>query len=337
MNADDDSPLAGRALGGRYRLDQPLARGGMAQVWKGTDLVLGRKVAIKMLHSHLAEDPSFAERFRREAQAAARLNHPRIVAIYDSVAEAGVSALILEYVKSVTLRVSLDEGQLEVHRAIGIVAQVAEALQEAHAAGVVHRDIKPANILICSPDTTEDAASDVPRVRVTDFGIAKALEGADIDLTKTGAMLGTAKYLAPEQVEGQRVDARTDIYGLGVVLYEAITGRVPWHADTDLATAMARLHTDPVPPRQLRSDVSRDLETVILRALARDPADRFASAEEFRAALLAVDPGPADLTPALPVVADAPGFLQSERGWLVPALAIGVVVAVLIEIGRAHV
>lgn len=331
-----DGTLRGLALGGRYRLDEPVARGGMAQVWKGTDLVLGRPVAVKMLLHHLAEDPAFAERFRREAQAAARLNDPHIVAIFDSVTEGDISAIILEFVDGVTLRSRLDDGPLDVHVAIGIGAQVAAALQEAHQAGIVHRDVKPANVLLCRPDTTAEAASPVPRVRVTDFGIAKALEqNGQVDLTRTGSMLGTAKYLAPEQVQGRPVDARTDVYALGVVLYEAVTGRAPWQGESDLATAVARLNSDPVPPTQVRADIPRAVEAIILRALAREPEDRFSSASDLRAALLAADPGPSDATLDLPMVGEAPTFLQSERGWLVPTLVVLLVVGLLIAGGVA--
>ncbi|MEZ5260560.1 MAG: protein kinase [Acidimicrobiia bacterium] len=334
--ANGPSDLRGVALAGRYRLDEPIARGGMAQVWKGTDLVLGRRVAIKMLLHHLAEDPAFAERFRREAQAAARLNDPHIVAIFDSVTEGDLSAIILEYVDGTTLRTRLDDGPLDVHVAIGIGAQVAAALHEAHLAGIVHRDVKPANVLLCRPDTTAEAASPVPRVRVTDFGIAKALEqGGQVDLTRTGSMLGTAKYLAPEQVQGRPVDARTDVYALGVLLYEAVCGRAPWQGESDLATAVARLNAEPVPPTGVRADIPREVEAVILRAMAKEPDDRYATAADLRAALMAADPGPSQSTVEVPTVHQAPTFLQSERGWLLPTLAVLAVVGLLIAGGVA--
>ncbi len=258
----------------------------MAQVWRGTDLVLGRTVAIKLLHPHLAEDPSFVERFRREAQAAARLNDQHIVAIFDRVTEGRQSALILQYVDGTTLRDRLRQGPLSTAVAAGICAQVAAALEVAHAAGIVHRDVKPGNVLLCTPDSTEEAASPVPRVRVTDFGIAKALEDeAGPDLTSANTVMGTAKYLAPEQVEGGPVDARTDVFAVGVMLYEAVAGRAPWLADTDLATALCRLTAEPIPVGELQPDVDPELDRIISRAIARRPEDRFQSATELRSAL----------------------------------------------------
>jgi len=292
---DDRSPVPGDLLAGRYRLDRLVARGGTAQVWKGTDLVLGRTVAIKVLLGRFSEEPTFVERFRREAQAAARLNHPHIVAIFDSVSAGGLPALILEYVRGITLRQRLDDGPLEVHVAVEIAAQVAEALQAAHQAGVIHRDIKPGNILLGEGEPTNTHGPTIPQVRVTDFGIAKATTGNRPDLTTAGTVVGTAKYLAPEQVDGRAVDARTDVFALGVVLYEMLTGQVPWQGVSDLATATARLEHDAISPRLFRPEIPAPLEAVILRAVAREPDRRFADAAALRAALLAADPGPAAL------------------------------------------
>jgi serine/threonine-protein kinase len=259
-------------------LARPLATGGMAQVWEATDEVLARRVAVKILHPHLAADDSFVERFRREAVAAARLAHPSIVSIYDTCSEDGVEAIVMELVEGRTVRDLLDErGHLEVGQAVAIVAEVADALEVAHKAGVVHRDIKPANILL-----SEDG-----RVLVADFGIAKA--GGD--LTATNTTMGTAKYLAPEQVEGAAVDARTDVYSLGVVLYELLCGRPPFSADTEAGTALARLHQEPMRPRHVRAGISKPIEDVVLRAMARMPADRYATAGALRAALLAAARG----------------------------------------------
>jgi serine/threonine-protein kinase len=270
--------LAERLLGGRYRLLRPLATGGMAQVWEATDEVLARRVAIKILHPHLAADASFVERFRREAVSAARLAHPSIVSIYDTCSEDDVEAIVMELVEGRTLRDLLDEkGNLPVGEAVGIVAEVADALEVAHKAGVVHRDIKPANILLSSDG----------RVLVADFGIAKA--GGD--LTATNTTMGTAKYLAPEQVEGAPVDARTDVYALGVVLYELLCGRPPFLADTEAGTALARLHQEPMRPRQVRAGIPKPIEDVVLRAMARAPADRYVTAGALRAALLAAARG----------------------------------------------
>jgi len=269
-------PRAGRLLAGRYRLAHLIARGGMAEVWEAHDEILARPVAVKVLHAHLAADQSFMLRFRAEAIAAARLAHPSIVAIYDTCNDDGLEAIVMELVTGRTLRQYLDErGRLDPVEVTQIGADVADALGAAHRAGLVHRDVKPANILL----------SDDGRVLVTDFGIAKVRD--DSEMTTTGTMLGTVKYLAPEQVEGGRVDGRTDVYGLGVVLYEAICGRPPFVADGAAATALIRLHQDPPPPHQLRPDIPADLEAVLLRALARDPDQRFGSSADLRAALLA--------------------------------------------------
>jgi serine/threonine-protein kinase len=314
----------------------------MAQVWQGTDEVLRRQVAVKLLHPHLARDETFVTRFRREAVAAARLAHPSIVAIYDTCADdtdAGhgghtVEAIVMELVKGPTLRDRLDEGPIDPWQAAGIAAQVADALEIAHRAGLVHRDVKPANILLC----------DDGRVKVADFGIAKAAEGGSgtSDLTHDGLMVGTAKYLAPEQVKGEPVDARTDLYSLCVVLYEMLCGRPPFQADSDAATALARLTAEPMRPRQVRAGVPRTLEAIVLRGMARDPGARFASASELRAALLAAsDRGLAtddDLSLAVPPIpatpsGPAPRFTQSERAWLVPTLLVVLVAVSLGTVG----
>lgn len=338
--------LAGRLVAGRYRLVRLLASGGMAQVWQADDEVLARGVAVKLLHQHLAADPAFVERFRHEAIAAARLGHPSIVSIYDTVSDDGLEAIVMELVRGITLRQRLDEvHQLDVPDAVAVGAQVSDALEVAHKALVVHRDIKPANILLNADG----------RVMVADFGIAKALQAGDV--TAEGMMLGTAKYLAPEQVEGATVDGRTDIYALGVVLYEALCGRPPFSSDSDVTTALARLHQTPLRLRQLRAGIPRPVEEAVLRAMARRPSDRFASAAGFRAALLAaldepvpdaLPPPPASVVPPPayrfengrgPAVSPPPppsapqsrppepprqdpSFTQTERRWLVPALLV---------------
>jgi serine/threonine-protein kinase len=336
--------LAGRVLAGRYRLESLVASGGMAQVWQGTDDVLRRQVAVKLLHPHLAADATFVARFRQEAVAAARLAHPGIVSIYDTCSEDGIEAIVMELVVGRTLRQRLDDPTpIDPWQAAGLTAQVAEALDAAHRAGLVHRDIKPANVLLSGDG----------RVKVADFGIAKAV--AEADLTQPGLMVGTAKYLAPEQVRGEAVDPRTDLYSLGVVLYEMLCGRPPFVADTDAATALARLQRDPLRPRQVRASVPKALEEVVCRAMAREPKDRYDSAADFRAALLAAGAASspdADLTattlspaPARPATPPpppgAPGFAsppaatttfrETERSWLVPT-AIVVLVAVALGI-----
>jgi serine/threonine-protein kinase len=247
----------------------------MAEVWQAADEVLGRHVAVKILHPHLAADDAFVARFRSEAIAAARLHHPAIVAIYDTSHENGAEAIVMELVRGTTLREQLDgRVVLTPQEVVHIGAEVGDALGAAHRAGLVHRDIKPANILICPDD----------RILVTDFGIAKIRD--DPDRTQAGTMLGTVKYLAPEQVKGDPVDGRADLYALGVVLFECLCARTPFNGDTPAATALARLH-QPVPrPSHLRPTIPRGLDQVVLKCLQLDPADRYQSAAELRAALL---------------------------------------------------
>jgi len=267
----------GRLVGGRYRLDVLLARGGMAEVWQATDQTLGRAVAVKILHPHLAGDAEFRDRFRREAVAVARLVHPNIVAIYDTCRDDGADAIVMELVRGRTLRDFLDERhRLEPVEVVHIGIEVAAALDCAHRAGVIHRDVKPANILL----------SDDGRVLVTDFGIAKVLDGAD--RTTSSNLLGTVKYVAPEQVDGLSVDARTDVYAVGAVLYECLAGVPPFLRDSPGATALARLNQVPQRPSQRTAGVSASLDAPIMRALATRPADRFDGADELRATLQTV-------------------------------------------------
>ena len=291
-SADD---LTGRVLAGRYRLNRPIAAGGMAEVWEATDQTLARRVAVKILHPHLARDESFVRRFRQEAVAAARLAHPSIVSVYDTVADQGTNAIVMELVSGTTMRADLDQhGPMQLAAVLAIGTQVADALGAAHASGLVHRDVKPANILLSSDG----------RVLVADFGIAKAAEGAD--LTSDGSMVGTAKYLAPEQVEGTAIDGRADLYALGVVLYEALAGTPPFVADNDTGTALARLHRDPTPLRQLRPQVPATVEHVVTRALSRYPDDRYPDAASMRRALLdaGADPSQAPAVAQAAVAAD---------------------------------
>jgi serine/threonine protein kinase len=268
----------------------------MAEVWEADDIVLGRAVAVKILHPQFANDPIVRQRFHIEAIAAARLVDPSIVAIYDTVDLDGCDAIVMELVRGRTLRDFLDErGALDPIEVVHIGAEVAGALAIAHKAGVIHRDIKPANILL----------SDDGRVLVTDFGIAKVLD--EPDLTRTAQVLGTVKYLAPEQVEGGPVDGRTDLYALGAVLYEAVCGEAPFRAETPAALALARMHRDPARPSLALAEIPVDLETTVMRAMSRAPGDRFASANDMRAALLSTrfdvladptrTPGPLDGPP----------------------------------------
>jgi serine/threonine-protein kinase len=324
--------VAESLLGGRYRLVRPIARGGMAEVWEAHDEILDRAVAVKVLHRHLATDAVFGERFRREAVAAARLSHPHVVAVFDTGVDEGLAYIVMELVRGATLRQLLaDRGALRPARAVQVAGQVAEALEYAHAQGTIHRDVKPGNVLV----------TDEGRVKVTDFGIAKAASTSvdvEADLTQTGAIVGTARYLAPEQVDGGPQDRRTDVYSLGVVLYEMLCGRPPYTADTELAVAMQHVHATPVAPRQVRAGIPRALEAVVLKAMAKAPEDRFDSARDMRIALLAIDLVDDDAAPMLardptPPEGGLPSFAQAERSWLIPVVVIVVIALALGTIG----
>jgi serine/threonine-protein kinase len=257
----------------------------MAAVWIADDELLSRRVAVKTLRPELATDDALRARFRHEAIAAARLSHPDIVATYDTGDADGLAYIVMELVDGKNVRQLLDErGQLPVSRAVAIARQVAWALDHAHRHGVVHRDIKPANVLV--PD------DDGP-VKVTDFGIAKAVGSGD--LTRTGMVVGTARYLAPEQVRGERSDERTDVYALGLLLYEMLAGRPAYAGDTDTATALARLTGPPKPLRSIRPDVPPNVDQAVSRALRPDPAQRFQGATAFAEALT---PSPAAVAPS---------------------------------------
>jgi eukaryotic-like serine/threonine-protein kinase len=269
--------LEGRILDGRYQLGSVLGVGGMASVYLATDRVLERQVAVKVLRSSDAQDPLFVERFRREARAAARLSHPNIVAVFDSGADADQPYLVMEYVPGESLAQLLHrQGRLAPRRAVELAIQVCAALAAAHAQGLVHRDIKPANVLV-GPDG---------QVKVADFGIVKA--SAATTLTGTGTMLGTAAYLSPEQAQGRPVDARSDLYGLGCVLYELLCGSPPFGSGADrspVAIATRHVRESPEPPSARNPQVAPALEAVVLTALAKDPAQRYQSAVELHHAL----------------------------------------------------
>ncbi|MBK9179930.1 MAG: serine/threonine protein kinase [Acidimicrobiales bacterium] len=331
--------LPGRLLADRYRLERHLASGGMAEVWSAVDTVLDREVAVKVLLPGLAGDEAFRARFEREARASARLSHPSIVAVYDVVHDGDVAAIVLELVRGETLRRRLDDGgPLPPREVVRIGAAVADALDVAHRAGIVHRDVKPANILL-----TPDGG-----VKVTDFGIAKAT--SELELTVAGTVLGTAKYVAPEQVLGRDVDARTDVYSLAAVLYEAACGRAPFVADTALTTAGLRLHEDPAPPLELRPGLPPGLSATLLAGLARRPEDRPPTAAAFARALrdpdstAVVRPAPAPPPPAPAPPPGPPGHVPtgpapvatgSRRGPLVAmALVVVAVGVVLVLLGR---
>jgi len=265
-----------RTYMGRYELTHLVARGGMAQVYRAVDLQLDRPVALKVLFPELSVDKTFVERFRREAQAAANLSHPNIVPVFDWGEDDGVYFIVMEYVDGRSLSAVLrDPQKLPPNQIAQIGAGVAAALAFAHRHGVVHRDVKPGNILI-TPDG---------EVKVTDFGIARAMNTEE-SLTQTGAVMGTAAYFSPEQAEGKTVDARSDIYSLGVVLYEMAVGRPPFTGDSPVAVASKHVRDQPVLPRVANPACPAALEAVIMKAMAKDPASRYGSAEEMRADLL---------------------------------------------------
>jgi serine/threonine-protein kinase len=278
-----------RMLGGRYRMESLLGQGGMAQVYKGTDTVLGRPVAIKILAPQYAKDQSFVDRFRREAQSAARLNHPNVVGVYDTGSDDGTHYIVMEFVEGRTLADFLSSGgSLLPERAVELASSVCVALSEAHKAGIVHRDIKPGNIMVTRGG----------EVKVMDFGIARAATAETV--TATATVLGTASYLSPEQAQGKPVDARSDIYSLGVVLYEMLVGRVPFGGDSAVAVAYKHVQEPPEPPSRINPDISPSLEAVVMRALAKNPDNRYQTAEEFCADLDRVRRGmPVAATPLL--------------------------------------
>ncbi len=323
---DSPSPSAdypaGTMLGERYRLERKVGTGGMAQVWEASDLVLDRRVAVKILHPHLATDTSVT-RFRREAIAAARLAHPNVVSIFDTISADGVEAIVMELVDGTTLRRHLDRHErLSPDDALHIGTSVCDALAAAHGSHLVHRDIKPANILLCRDG----------RVKIADFGIAKAAVGDG--LTREGTLVGTAAYLAPEQVEGLGVDGRTDLYALGLVLYEALTGSLPFTGDSDAAVALARLRVTPPNAHRVRSAVPRATAGVIAKSLAKEPDDRYQDAASMRRALLEAGTGDLGTLEAMPVAepggddrtpTNETSNFSTERRWLVPALVIALV------------
>ena len=293
-------------LGGRYELGEVIGRGGMAQVFRATDVRLGRQVAVKVLRPELARDPDFQARFRREAQAAASLDAPTVVAVYDTGSDAeGVPWIVMELVEGRTLRDVLhDEGRLLPQRAMEITADICSALQVAHAAGMVHRDIKPANVMLTSTG----------EVKVMDFGIARAAAASSATMTQTAAVLGTAAYLSPEQARGEHVDARSDLYSTGCLLYELVTGVPPFVGDSPVAVAYQHVREDPVPPTEFDPSMSADVDAVVLKAMAKNPENRYVDADDMREDLLrAVAGQPVLATPVLVVSAAAADEVVIQR------------------------
>src|SRR3954447_20575792 len=254
---------------GRYELHRQLGRGGMAEVFLARDQLLDRPVAVKALFTEFASDPAFVQRFRREATAAANLNHPNIVGVYDWGETEGTYFIVMEYVDGRSLsEVLRDEGPLHPDRVADIGADVAAALGFAHRNGVVHRDVKPGNVLL----------TQAGQVKVADFGIARAIEASpDDNLTQVGQVMGTATYFSPEQARGEAVDPRSDLYSLGCVLYELSVGRPPFNGDTPVDIAYKHAPGPPVPPRHVDGAVPAALEAIILKCLAKNPANRYPS------------------------------------------------------------
>jgi eukaryotic-like serine/threonine-protein kinase len=261
-------------LADRYRLEEQVAVGGMGEVWRATDLLLERTVAVKLLRESFAEDPVIAERFRREALTAAGLSHPNMANVFDYVQENGRTGIVMEFVEGETLAERIERtGPLDVADAVRTASALLAALSIAHDAGVVHRDMKPGNVMI----------SPTGEVKVTDFGIARA--AGHETLTETGMVVGTAHYLSPEQVSGKPASLSSDLYAVGAILYEMLTGAKPFEAETPLAVAMQRLTEDPRDPQQRRADIPETVSQVAMTALARDPERRYASADGMRSAL----------------------------------------------------
>ncbi|MBW3577259.1 MAG: protein kinase [Actinobacteria bacterium] len=299
-------PGVARIVAGRYQLEEPIATGGVAIVWRAHDTVLDRSVAVKLLHPHLAGDATTVERFRREAQAAAQVVHANAVAIYDTGQEDDLVYLVMEYIDGPALRAVIQEGRgLDPLVVAALGEQMALALGEAHERGFVHRDVKPGNILL-----TQDGLA-----KVTDFGIAKALGSRDDTLTRPGTVIGTAAYLAPEQLAGHEVDARADVYAMGVVLYECLTGEPAFQGDTPTATAAARLSRELPPPRTVRADVPRALDRVVVTCTRRDRDQRYVDGNAVAAALAPlVHTRPAELTATLVDGRRLPTGGGGERG-----------------------
>jgi eukaryotic-like serine/threonine-protein kinase len=269
-----------RLLGGRYELEGVVGRGGMAEVYRARDIRLDRVVAIKTLRADLARDQIFQARFRREAQSAASLNHPSIVAVYDTGEDMAtgvpVPYIVMEYVDGRTVRDLLQEGhRLLPERSLEIIDGVLRALDYSHQAGIVHRDIKPGNVMVTRNGD----------VKVMDFGIARAMSDAQATMTQTAQVIGTAQYLSPEQARGERVDSRSDLYSAGCLLYELLTGRPPFTGDSPVAIAYQHVRENPVPPSRVDPDVPPWADAIVLKAMAKSPADRYQTAADMRADL----------------------------------------------------
>jgi eukaryotic-like serine/threonine-protein kinase len=291
-----------RLLGGRYELDGVVGRGGMAEVYRARDIRLDRIVAIKTLRADLARDQIFQARFRREAQSAASLNHPNIVAVYDTGEDMAtgvpVPYIVMEYVDGRTVRDLLQDGhRLLPERSLEIIDGVLRALDYSHTAGIVHRDIKPGNVMVTRNGD----------IKVMDFGIARAMSDAQATMTQTAQVIGTAQYLSPEQARGERVDSRSDLYSTGCLLYELLTGRPPFTGDSPVAIAYQHVREDPIPPSRVDPDVPPWADAIVLKAMAKSPADRYQTAADMRADLQRAASG-------LPVAAAPPTRADMYQG-----------------------
>ncbi|MGW5050854.1 Stk1 family PASTA domain-containing Ser/Thr kinase [Actinokineospora sp. NPDC004072] len=297
-----------RLLSNRYEIGETLGYGGMSEVHRGRDVRLGREVAVKVLRADLARDPQFQERFRREAQNAAALNHPAIVAVYDTgetLTEQGpLPYIVMEYVDGRTLRdIVKTEGPLSGQRAMEIMADVCAALDFSHRHGIVHRDVKPANIMINRSGA----------VKVMDFGIARAVADGQAAVTQTAAVIGTAQYLSPEQARGEAVDARSDVYATGCVLFELLTGEPPFTGDSPVAVAYQHVREDPRPPSQLNPRVSPQLDAIVLKAMSKGAANRYQSAAEMRTDIVRVLSGQRPAAPMVMTEDDRTAVLGAGR------------------------
>jgi serine/threonine-protein kinase len=326
--------------GRRYRVTEKIGSGGMADVFKAVDDVLGRTVAVKVLHPRYASEENFVARFRQEAQAAANLSHPNIVNMYDWGREGETYYIVMEYVNGTDLKtLAATRGPIEPAKAAEYASQVCAALSVAHGYDIIHRDIKPHNIVL-TPDGT---------IKVMDFGIARA---GNSTMTQTGSVLGTAQYISPEQAQGKPLTPASDLYSLGVTLYEMVTGQLPFDGETPVATALMQVNDEPVPPREIRGSIPPGLEAVILRAMRKDPAERYASAAEMREDLKRViageaaaggvygAPGAPDQTSVLPAVESAAGVRPSRasvrempKRRMSPWAWVGIAVLVLALVG----
>ncbi len=338
MTDDGGTSPGPRSLGGRYEVGEVIGVGGMAEVHRGRDTRLGRSVAIKLLRSDLARDPSFQARFRREAQSAASLNYPQIAAIYDTGedrfdGDANGPAqpyIVMELVEGETLREIVKSGRrLMPQRVAEIGSGILAALDYSHRHGIVHRDIKPGNVMLTSTG----------QVKVMDFGIARAVADSAATMTQTSSVLGTAQYLSPEQARGEKVDARSDLYSTGVLLYELLVGKPPFTGDSPVAVAYQHVQEAPIPPSQLNPDLPAGFDAVILTALAKDPAARYQTAEEMKADVdrLASGDAPtrvaapvpaaavADSTQLIPTTTTTPAEPPAKRGGWYVLLTLGVV------------